>query len=557
MDKLTQILVRLFSVEDDDDKRYTECLHKACRNCKGEVVNAAKSLLMSQNSTERLVSVDLLRHYAYLYPADHRTCFELLMQALSEEKEAFVVSNLAIGISYIISGDNAMPLTASDSKRILQRYKQHINHPAFKAREGVAYALRALDAKYSYPLLKKLVSDVDPNIRDWSLFSLWNMKGEKPDEMRELFLKALEEPSQEIQDEALRGLAFGHYPEAEAELINALSSGRMNATLLTAIEEMKSSAFLDFLRPHLTIPCCHAYAHHLEQAWRASMTGGKQSNTNNLLKKLHRVQLAETDLLSTEELFNVTVSAWNTDEDFEALLKERKTKELFNTAQKHTEDCCRIKRTMAYIVLGTLPEIDETHTEKIGDILYKSLLDEQNILIYPRIAPLLAAVNVEKAKVLFSKHVSDPREIVRYGIARSLEFFPFEEIREWAYALLEDIEPTVRYEILSSLLTMPEELDKTIIKIFRKLLSDSNQDVQEMAIIGLATQKDPRIEKRITNALESQYITTNTLDAIIQNPLSKYKEALKKLSLRKGIYTREFRTRLTKALKRIEKNRHL
>ncbi len=120
----------------------------------------------------------------------------LLVQLLEREKEPQVLHAALCALGH---------LSVSGAVPVILRYQ---DHPDPQVRFGVAFALGSFGEDPDAALaLRRLFKDSDAEIRDWSVFGLGVLWDSDSAEIREDLLERLQDPDENVREEAAVGLA--------------------------------------------------------------------------------------------------------------------------------------------------------------------------------------------------------------------------------------------------------------------------------------------------------------------------------------------------------------
>jgi len=116
-----------------------------------------------------------------------------------------------------------------------------------KVRENIAFALGCLRDERGIPSLLTLAEDVDPNVRNWAVFSIRNVGSGSP-VVRDKFAQMLNDPSQEVRREIIISLAEWQDLRVFASLQEELNCENVFFDLIEAAGNLGDPRFLPRLK---------------------------------------------------------------------------------------------------------------------------------------------------------------------------------------------------------------------------------------------------------------------------------------------------------------------
>jgi HEAT repeat protein len=140
--------------------------------------------------------------------------FSILSQMIAKESDERALSSELYGLGH---------LGYEGSSSILAPYATHASS---EVRCAAAHALGSLsDDPKAVGALTQLADDPDDEIRDWSLFALGSQSNADSHEIREVFVRHLEDTFPDAREEAIAGLAKRKDPRAALPLLRLMQSG--------------------------------------------------------------------------------------------------------------------------------------------------------------------------------------------------------------------------------------------------------------------------------------------------------------------------------------------
>lgn len=137
----------------------------------------------------------------------------LVFERLTVEHDAGVLSDIANPIGFLYE-------TERYRAACLEALLQLSRHTDVDVRFGAACALAHVHDPVIVPTLLRLMTDRDPDIRDWATFDLGSMQHADTPEIREALAAALNDEYPDVQGEALAGLACRGDSRAVEVLLN-------------------------------------------------------------------------------------------------------------------------------------------------------------------------------------------------------------------------------------------------------------------------------------------------------------------------------------------------
>jgi HEAT repeat protein len=207
-------LVELARDADEDDDRNWIFVRELQRRGDAETFAAAERLIRSDDPDERILGADVLGQIGYMH-ARVEPYTGIRRQAVSRLRELLLADEHTEVIQAAVSG-----LGNLGGRAALHDVVTFAMHPDAELRGTVASAfpgltgwgedlaeLDAEDARLAIGTLIALSDDEDGDVRNWALFALARQYEIDTPQLRELFLRHLDDPHDDAREEAMVGLA--------------------------------------------------------------------------------------------------------------------------------------------------------------------------------------------------------------------------------------------------------------------------------------------------------------------------------------------------------------
>ena len=113
------------------------------------------------------------------------------------------------------------------------------NHPDADVRYAVAFTLGSFpNDPGSVPILVKLMEDRDADVRDWATFALGVLGGASSGEILDALWRRMDDPNNDVREEAMVSLAMRQDRRILPALITALESTSVSERVIEAAAEM-------------------------------------------------------------------------------------------------------------------------------------------------------------------------------------------------------------------------------------------------------------------------------------------------------------------------------
>jgi HEAT repeats len=140
--------------------------------------------------------------------------FAILSQMLATENDEQVIASAIYGLGHLCYEGSVSFIVS------------FATHHSDEIRFAVACALGSFSRDPdALPPLMKLADDCDEDVRDWSLFALGAQSDFDSPELRELFVRHLDDAREAAREEAIAGLAKRKDPRAALPLLRVMESG--------------------------------------------------------------------------------------------------------------------------------------------------------------------------------------------------------------------------------------------------------------------------------------------------------------------------------------------
>jgi HEAT repeat protein len=202
-----------------------------------EVFDRAAAWCKSGNPLERARGADVL---AQLRTGEHRTnsfpeeSFLTVSQMMQQEDEIQPLRSAIHALGHL---DNpaGIPLISSYQR-----------HPEAEIRFAVACALGSLaNDPEAIQALTNLTNDADDDVRDWAVFGLGTLSDADSTEIRDAIFARLNDPNENVREEALVGLAKRKDQRVLPALITALNQSESDEPGITMLTIEAANAMLD------------------------------------------------------------------------------------------------------------------------------------------------------------------------------------------------------------------------------------------------------------------------------------------------------------------------
>jgi HEAT repeat protein len=155
--------------------------------------------------------------------------FEIVSTLVQQERDPLPLLSAVYALGHI-GNPLAVPLVI-----------EHRLHPRADVREAVAFALgHFADDPRAADTLLALMRDVDVDVRDWATFGLGVQGDLDSAEIREALFQRMTDPSRDVREESLVGLAKRQDRRALPALIVELSQPEMSVRVIDAAEAFLS-----------------------------------------------------------------------------------------------------------------------------------------------------------------------------------------------------------------------------------------------------------------------------------------------------------------------------
>jgi HEAT repeat protein len=202
-----------------------------------EVFDRAAAWCKSENPMQRARGASIL---AQLGETAERTnnfpeeSYLAVSQMLQQENEIQPLSSAIHALGHL-DDPAAIPLILS--------YQQH---PEAEIRFAIACALGSFaNNPKAIPALMILTSDADDDVRDWAVFGLGNLGDADSAEIRDAICARLNDPNEDVREEAMVGLAKRKDQRVLPALIAALNQLALDGPGVTMLTIEAANAMLD------------------------------------------------------------------------------------------------------------------------------------------------------------------------------------------------------------------------------------------------------------------------------------------------------------------------
>jgi HEAT repeat protein len=158
-----------------------------------EVLDGALALLCSSNPTERGRAADILGQIGIPERTFPDQCFFAVRRLLDDENQRVVF-------------DAIFALQHIDPSRAASYIIPFADHEWHEIRYAVAFALGAVDSGEAQSTLLSLMTDRDPEVRNWATFGLGQQSDADSDAIRQALASRLSDDDPDVRYEAVIGL---------------------------------------------------------------------------------------------------------------------------------------------------------------------------------------------------------------------------------------------------------------------------------------------------------------------------------------------------------------
>jgi len=228
--------------------------------------------------------------------------------------------------------------------------------------------------------------------------------------------------------------------------------------------------------------------------------------------------MAGTDI---DDLFARTLEGDYEDEapwDAVYALRRIGTQEVFDKAAKWAESAEPLVRARGVDVLAQLGKTVEHPTnsfpEESYDVVARALQQETDLQPLNSAIAALGHLDDPRAIPLIAAYRSHPDSEIRFTVACALGSYPNDALSVGSLLfLMEDSDHKVRDWVTFGLGVLGDADSDEIRDSLDRKLSDSNVDVREEALIGLAKRHDTRSLATLIDALEQPTMTDRIIEA--------------------------------------------
>jgi HEAT repeat protein len=225
--------------------------------------------------------------------------------------------------------------------------------------------------------------------------------------------------------------------------------------------------------------------------------------------------------IDVDELFARTLEGdYEDDAPWQAVhdLRRIGTRQVFDKAAKWAESAAPLMRARGIDVLAQLGRTAKHPTNSFPEesyaIVTKALQQERESTPLNSAISALGHLDDARAIPLLAAFRSHPNAEIRFSVACALGSFPNDALSiEALLALMEDADEQVRDWATFGLGVLGDEDSAVIRDSLYQWLNDSNADVHEEALVGLAKRHDPRSLPTLIDALERPNISNRVVEA--------------------------------------------
>lgn len=201
-----------------------------------DVFIAAGELLNCDVPEYRKIGVDILAQLGVPQRFKPDASVVVLEKLLETERDSDVLNAIAVAFGF---------LEQKNSLNLLHSLASH--NDAF-VREGAAFALSSFTGPLATSILLKLAEDEDDEVRNWAIFGLSAQENREDENVINCLISALDDPYEEVQVEALTGLAKLKHSRALDTISKRLVERTFDVDVLKAAYEFGDERLLPLLQ---------------------------------------------------------------------------------------------------------------------------------------------------------------------------------------------------------------------------------------------------------------------------------------------------------------------
>lgn len=221
---------------DEDEEVSTNACTALHFRCCQNVFDRARKLCSSSKAEQRKAGVSVLAQLGAKERPYYSETMEILLKLLDREKDSGVLASIGFAFSHN---------ECDKATHLLCNLK---SHSSVDVRLGVVLGITKNSNDLAIETLIELSDDADEDVRNWATFGIGTQIEADSAEIREALVKRLQDDNEEIQGEAMFGLAVRKDPRAIQPITEELLSENPRVFALESAQEMALEDFLPLLK---------------------------------------------------------------------------------------------------------------------------------------------------------------------------------------------------------------------------------------------------------------------------------------------------------------------
>ncbi len=227
-DELIKLAFEEWKLDDEDYRRiWPNAIAILHFRGNREVFEAARALCKSSVDDERAVGAAILGQLGVPERTFPDECREILLGLLESEKSPDVLEAALIALGHF------------HNEKTVKRVVKFKNHPDAIVRYGLTFALLGFEDDLAIATLIELSEDEDEDVRDWATFGIGSMIERDTPEIREVLFRRLNDPHEDVQFEAMAGLAIRKDRRVLDRIVDEISEWKDISALCEGLQAMK------------------------------------------------------------------------------------------------------------------------------------------------------------------------------------------------------------------------------------------------------------------------------------------------------------------------------
>lgn len=226
-------------------KTYWDNIRELRKRPNQYVFDRALGLINTKIDKEIIIGIDILAQLGFNPRFKQNEIVEICFSLLEKEQTPKVLESILFAISHnneILQKDHILTLIKLKAHRYcIVRY-------------GLVQALSGLEQKDAIETIIELSTDIDPDIRDWAIFSLGTQIETNNESITKVLWERTNDNSEMVRFEAIAGLAKRKDKRIKDTLIQELKEIDDNGSIiLESIEEYEDSDFIELLEKQIEL----------------------------------------------------------------------------------------------------------------------------------------------------------------------------------------------------------------------------------------------------------------------------------------------------------------